>query len=152
MLTRHPHPFHPALFAATLTLVFIACGPRSDRKVHFGNLQDGAEVESPFHVDMKAENLVVEPATAGVTDDHGHFHIIINSPMPPAPAPIPKDSLHIHYGQGQTETELDLPEGEHTLILQFAKGDHVPYDPQIAQQIQIRVTGRKANPAGAASE
>ena len=152
MLTRYPHSFFPALSAAVLSMVFSACGPRSDRKVHFGNLRDGAVVESPFRVEMKAENLVVEPATNGVTDGHGHFHIIINSPMPPAPAPIPKDSLHIHYGQGQTETELDLPEGEHALILQFAKGDHVPYDPQIAQQIRIRVTGRKADPAGAVSK
>ena len=131
-----------APFLAAALLFLTACNRTPPRSVAFGNLQDGAEVESPFTVQMKAENLVVEPATAGVTDGHGHFHIIVNSPLPPPTAPIPVDSLHIPYGLGQTEAVLDLPEGEHTLMLQFAKGDHVPYNPQIAAQVRIRITGR----------
>lgn len=140
MKIRNVHPFKQALLTAVAAMVFSACSSGSERKVYFGNLKDGAEVESPFRVEMKTENLVVEPATNGITDGHGHFHIIVDSPMPPTVAPIPKDSMHIHYGQGQTEAELDLPKGVHTLILQFAKGDHVPYDPQIAQEIRVHVT------------
>jgi hypothetical protein len=130
-----------ALGVTVLTLSLSACG-KNKGKVHFGNLNDGDEVESPFTVQMVAENLVVEPAANGVVDGHGHFHILVNTPVPMSLDPIPNDAQHIHYGQGQTEAVLDLPEGEHTLILQFAKGDHRPYDPQIAQEIKIRVTHR----------
>ncbi len=89
---------------------------------------------------MKAENLIVEPATMGVNQGHGHFHIIINAPLAGPADPMPKDEKHIHYGNGETETVLDLPVGQHTLILQFATGDHVPYDPPVYQQVQVNVT------------
>ena len=128
------------LLALAAITLFTAC-KSNERKVWFGNLTNGQEIESPFKVEMKQENLIVEPAVMGVHDGHGHFHIIINSPMPPATSPIPKDPMHIHYGQGDTETTLILPVGEYDLLLQFAKGDHVPYDPQITSSvIHIRVT------------
>ena len=130
-----------ALGVVALTLSLSACG-KNKGKVHFGNLKDGDEVESPFTVEMVAENLVVEAAANGVVDGHGHFHILVNTPVPMSLDPIPNDAQHIHYGQGQTEAVLDLPVGEHTLILQFAKGDHRPYDPQVSQEIKIRVTHR----------
>lgn len=131
------------LLALGMVSAIVGC-KSTERKVSFGNLTGGQEVESPFKVEMKAENLVVEAATAGITDGHGHFHIIVNSPLPPSTMPIPKDSQHIHYGKGQTEAILDLPVGDYTLHLQFAKGDHVPYDPQISSEVHIRVT--KQNP------
>jgi hypothetical protein len=114
------------------------------RRVWFGNLVDGQTVAGPVKVEMKAAGLIVEPAARGVRDGHGHFHILINVPTakwPKAPNPIPFDEEHRHFGGGDTVTVLDLPPGEHTLTLQFATGDHVPYDPQIAQTIRIRVTG-----------
>jgi len=125
-----------------LVLLTLACKKEPERKVYFGNLVDGAEVQSPFVVEMKAENLIVEPATLGINDGHGHFHIIIDNPLPATKSPIPKNEQHIHYGGGQTQDTLDLPMGEHSLILQFATGDHIPYDPQIKQEIHIKVTSR----------
>jgi hypothetical protein len=122
-------------------LILAGCGG-SDKKVYFGNLMDGASVESPFKVEMKAENLIVEPATLGVNEGHGHFHILVDGSLASPSAPIAKDAQHIHYGNGQMETTLDLPVGQHTLILEFAKGDHVPYDPPIYQQITVNVTKR----------
>lgn len=121
-------------------LLLAGCGGGSSKKVYFGNLEDGTNLESPFKVEMKAENLIVEPAALGVNDGHGHFHILVNTPLAGPSGPMPKDEKHIHYGDGQVETILDLPVGQHTLILQFAKGDHVPYDPPIYQQVQITVT------------
>jgi len=133
------------LVAALTSIVFLtACNKHAVRTVYFGNLTDGENVESPFKVEMKSENLIVEPATAGITDGHGHFHIIINSPMPPATSPIPKDAMHIHYGQGDTETVLNLPVGEYNLLLQFAQGNHMPYDPQIVSNV-IHVNVTKQN-------
>lgn len=122
------------------TVLLTACGGGSSKRVYFGNLEDGSNVESPFKVDMKAENLIVEPATMGVNEGHGHFHIIIDAPLSGPSDPMPKDEKHIHYGNGETEAVLDLPVGQHTLILQFATGDHVPYDPPVYQQVQVNVT------------
>jgi len=142
------HPIRQVLSRGTwwagVALIFTGCGDNSHKRVYFGNLEDGSNVESPFRVEMKAENLIVEPATLGVNEGHGHFHILVDAPIAPTQAPIPADEKHIHFGQGQTETVLDLPVGQHTLVLQFATGDHVPYDPQVFQQIQINVT--KQNP------
>jgi hypothetical protein len=121
-------------------LMLSACGGGGGKKVYFGNLADGASVESPFQVQMKAEGLIVEPASMGVNDGHGHFHIIVDATLASPSEPMSKDERHIHYGDGQTEATLDLPVGQHTLILQFAKGDHVPYDPPIYQQISVNVT------------
>ena len=137
------------LVTGLISMVFLtACNKHAPRRVYFGNLTSGQKVESPFKVEMKSENLIVEPATAGITDGHGHFHIIINSPMPPANSPIPKDPMHIHYGRGDTETVLNLPMGEYDLLLQFAKGDHMPYDPQIVSDV-VHVTVTSQTPAAA---
>ena len=134
-----PTKFGFLLLLGAMTAI-VACKKNGPR-VYFGNLKSGQQVESPFKVEMKSENLVVEPALKGVNEGHGHFHIIINSPMPPSNSPIPVDPMHIHYGQGETETFLNLPPGEYDLLLQFAYGNHMPYDPQITSDvIHITVT------------
>ncbi len=139
-------PIHAlaASSAFAASLLFAACGggdgqPAPERKVWFGNLSDGDTVTSPLTVTMKAENLVVEPAAAGIRDGYGHFHILVNVPPPEAPQAIPFDEQHIHYGAGDTIATLELPPGDHTLVLQFATGDHVPYDPQIKQTVRVTV-------------
>jgi Domain of unknown function (DUF4399) len=129
-------------------LILAACGGGGGKKVYFGNLADGASVESPFQVQMKAEGLIVEPASMGVNEGHGHFHIIVDATLASPSEPMSKDEKHIHYGDGQSEATLDLPVGQHTLILQFAKGDHVPYDPPIYQQVSVNVT-KQNTPAAA---
>jgi hypothetical protein len=136
--------------ALCITVGLTACG-KNKGKVYFGNLTDGAEVESPFTVEMMAENLVVEPAANGVQDGHGHFHILVDTDVPRSMDPVPNDPQHIHYGQGQSEAVLDLPVGEHTLTLQFAKGDHRPFDPQITQTIKVLVTKQNIVPTAEGS-
>lgn len=126
--------------AAGFCFAMAACQKSPAQRVYFGNLTDGAEIQSPFIVQMKAENLIVEPASMGVQEGHGHFHILIDAPAPAAKAVIPKDEQHIHYGQGQSEDTLHLSQGEHTLSLVFAKGDHIPYEPAIEQTVRIKVT------------
>lgn len=125
-----------------LAILLVGCSDKSKKRVYFGNLEDGSNVESPFRVVMKTENLIVEPASLGVNEGHGHFHILVDAPLSGSSQPIAKDETHIHYGKGETEAVLDLPVGQHTLILQFATGDHVPYNPQVFQQVQINVTKR----------
>src|SRR5690242_16488684 len=81
--------------------VLAACGGGSQKKVYFTNLTDGANVESPLKVEFKAENLIVEPATLGVNEGHGHFHIIIDQSLASPSMPMAKDEAHIHYGNGE---------------------------------------------------
>ncbi len=126
-------------FGLCLIVGVFACQKAPVKKVYFGNLTDGAEIHSPFVVEMKAENLIVEPASMGVQEGRGHFHILIDVPAPEAKVMIPKDEKHIHYGKGQSEDTLHLPQGEHSLSLVFAKGDHIPYDPAIEQTVRIKV-------------
>lgn len=130
------------IWAASSLLLgfFMGCNKMGDKKVYFSNLENHAQVESPFKVQMKADNLIVEPAIMGIREGAGHFHIIIDGPLSPPGSPIAKNETHIHYGNGESETILDLPVGEHTLGLQFAKGDHIPYDPPLIQLITIMVT------------
>lgn len=150
MLKQGTLPWKGLIFTAAAAFL-TACGGGSAKKVYFGNLEDGSNVESPFKVEMKAENLIVEPATMGVNEGHGHFHIIVDAQLASPSGPMSKDAQHIHYGDGQTEATLDLPVGQHTLILQFAKGNHVPYDPPIYQQIQVNVTKQNAADTTAAA-
>lgn len=118
------------------------CAKKTEPRVYFGNLTDGAQVESPFRVQMKAENVVVEPAANGVKEGHGHFLLVIDSPMPSLKTAMRRDSLHRSFAEGEAETELDLPVGEHTLLLLFARGNGTPFEPPVFQQIKINVNKR----------
>jgi hypothetical protein len=120
-------------------LVFVGCNKNEVSRVFFKNLKDGELVKSPLKIEMGVENLVVEPATAGINPGKGHFHILINKPAVPAPNPIPKDEAHIHYGMGDSVATLELAPGDYDLVLQFATGDHVSYNPPIIDQVKITV-------------
>jgi len=54
--------------------------------------------------------------------------------MPAAGQPIPKDEQHLHFGNGQTETTVKLAPGKHTLQLELADENHVPFDPPIVSK------------------
>ena len=132
------HPLDPAV---TDTVTVKVTGRRA---VSFVEPKDGASVVSPFTVEMRTTGVKVEPASAGVNQGAGHHHIVIDTELPPAGSPIPSNDGHRHFGKGQTEAVLDLPEGEHTLRLSFADGQHHPLDPALTDTITVNVTGRRA--------
>ncbi len=125
----------------SMTLLSACGGNQPESSVYFMEPRDGAEVKSPFIVQMGSENLVIEPAQADVDylPGHGHHHIIIDADLPRLDMPIPANSVqHLHFGKAQIETTLDLEPGEHSLRLLFAKGDHISWSP--AQTANINVT------------
>jgi hypothetical protein len=132
-----------AVAAAVLVAALSACTKEPAGQVSFTQPANGASVVSPFTVKMSAAGVTVEPASAGVHDRRGHHHIIVGETLPPTGQPIPSDAQHLHFGKAQTEATLDLPPGEHTLQLLFAKGDHVPYDPIITSNIKVTVTNQR---------
>jgi hypothetical protein len=107
-------------------------------KVSFVGIKDGDTVSSPFKVGFGIEGLKVAPA--GTPDPGvGHHHLIIDSELPSQDAPLPATDSVKHFGKGQTETELTLPAGKHTLQLEFADSNHVPFDPPVVSD-KITVT------------
>ncbi len=116
-------------------------------KVYFLNLEDGAQVTSPFKVIFGLSGMGIAPA--GVeADNTGHHHLLVNRPplgegedgAEEFELGLPADENHIHFGKGQTETILDLPPGKHTLQMVLGDWSHVPHDkPVMSEVIEVTV-------------
>lgn len=113
--------------------------PPAGAKVSFGNLVDGATVQSPLTVQMVAVGMAVQPA-GELKAGTGHHHIIVDGGPMNAGDFVPKDATHIHFGDGSTTATLNLTPGPHTLTLQFADGLHRAYGPAMAATVKINVT------------
>jgi hypothetical protein len=69
-------------------------------KVYFINLNDGAELDSPFLVQFGLSGMGVAPA--GIEKlNTGHHHLIIDTTLTPEELkqPIPVDDHHLHFGR-----------------------------------------------------
>jgi len=106
--------------------------------VSFENLEDGAEVSSPFYVAFGVEGMEVEPA-GPVNMGFGHHHLIVDGEFTPYAQAVPANETHIHYGGGQKGDSLTLDPGMHTLTLQFADGLHRSYGEQLSATISVNV-------------
>lgn len=106
--------------------------------VHFANIENGATVSSPVHVEMAVEGMTVKPA-GEMEVGTGHHHIIINKGHISKGDIVPSDEMNIHYGAGQTETDLELEPGTYTLTMQFANGAHQSYGEQMSATVEIVV-------------
>jgi len=102
--------------------------------------KDGATVGENVTVLFGLKGMGVAPA--GVDKEKtGHHHLLVDvKDLPPAGQPIPKDETHLHFGGGQTETTLKLTPGTHTLQLEMADQNHIPFDPAlVSKKITIHV-------------
>jgi hypothetical protein len=113
----------------------------SGAKVYFINLNDGAEVTSPFLVQFGLSGMGIAPA--GVEKPNtGHHHLIIDTRLTDEHMvqPIPADDTHKHFGGGQTEAMVTLPPGKHTLQLVLGDWSHIPHNPPVVSEpIEITV-------------
>ena len=94
-----------------------------EQAVRFVTPTSGATVPLSFTVAMAATGINVEPA-GPVSENAGHFHILIDKPYVNAGEIIPMDSTHLHFGKGQLTTTVTLEPGPHLLRLQLADGAH----------------------------
>ena len=111
-------------------------------KVYIINLEDGAEVTSPFLVQFGLSGMGVAPA--GVEKPNtGHHHLLIDTTMTPEQMkePLPADDNHKHFGGGQTEAMVTLPKGQHTLQLLLGDWTHIPHEPPVMSE-PITITVR----------
>jgi len=103
-------------------------------EVYIISPKDGAVVSQDVLVQFGLKGMGVAPA--GVKKEGtGHHHLLVDvKDLPAAGQPIPKDEQHIHFGNGQTETTLKLSPGKHTLQLELADENHIPFDPAIVSK------------------
>ena len=74
-----------------------------------------------------------------MTAKSGHHHLIVDAGAVRSGENIPADEKHVHFGKGQTEAEIALPEGKHTLTMQFGNGAHQSYGPGMSKTITVTV-------------
>ena len=98
--------------------------------VSFASPEDGATEQNPVTFEMEATDFTIEPASSGVSDGAGHFHILVDQdPLSPGEEiPNNEQNGYYHYGGGQTTAELDLDPGEHTVRLQAGDANHKAYE------------------------
>jgi Domain of unknown function (DUF4399) len=123
-----------------LLLLVSACASESDApgaRVYFASPETGQEVSGPVLVSMMAEGIEIAPAGT-MAENSGHFHVLIDVPFVDAGSVIPSDSAHVHFGDGSSSRELNIPDGEHTLRLQFADGAHIALE-GLGHEIQVVV-------------
>lgn len=109
-------------------------------EVYIISPKDGATVGQEFTVSFGLKGMGVAPA--GVKKEGtGHHHLLIDvTDLPAAGQPIPKDDTHVHFGNGQTETTVKLKPGTHTLQLELADENHIPFDPAVvSKKITVHV-------------
>lgn len=109
-------------------------------EVYIVSPKDGATVGQSVTVVFGLKGMGVAPA--GVKKEGtGHHHLLVDvKELPPAGQVIPKDDTHLHFGNGQTETTLKLAPGTHTLQLELADENHIPFDPAIvSKKITVHV-------------
>ena len=134
-----------AFFSLVLTVTVIAytsllatSANAEGKRVFFKAPANNTEVKNPISIEMGVEGMMVKAAGELVLDT-GHHHLIIDGQPEPTGTVVPADETHIHYGKGQTSTEITLPEGTHTLTLQFADGIHRSYGPEMSSTITVKV-------------
>ena len=123
-------------------LLLIGCGGAEEvastgPSVQIVSPSDGAEVTSPVKFQMAAANYTIEPA-GEVKDNHGHFHLLVDTGCMDEGEVIPGTAGYNHYGKGQFEAELELEPGEHTVCLQVGDGVHAATT--LTDEITITVT------------
>ena len=116
-----------------------------DASVQFITPQEGSTVFPEVAVAMGVEGMGVRPAGEDPEDrTTGHHHILIDQPEGvPEGTVVPATETSIHYGKGQTTTYVQVPEGEHTLTLQFADGAHRSYGSELSSTIKVNVVPSK---------
>jgi hypothetical protein len=95
-------------------------------QTYFSNLQDGAQIETPFVLKFGLSRYGVAPITKAVPNT-GHHHLLVNRDLPlDFTKPLPFNDQYIHFGKGQMETVLTFKPGTYSLRLLLADDKHIP--------------------------
>ena len=113
---------------------------------YFLNLEDGAQIETPFRVAFGlGGGWGLAPINTPATGKSGHHHLLINRDLPlDFKKALPFNDQYIHFGKGQMETVLVLEPGAYTLRLLLANDKHVPHF-VYSKPVKITVTRKNEN-------
>ena len=111
-----------------------------EARVFFANLEDGASVKSPIHIEMGVEGMTIQPA-GEIVEGTGHHHILVNNELGflERGEVVPVNDTSIHFGKGQTEYDLVLEPGQYLITLQFGNGFHESFGEQLSKTISVTV-------------
>lgn len=111
-------------------------------QTHFSNLDDGAQIETPFLLKFGLSRFGLAPIVRPVAGT-GHHHLLVNRDLPMEfTKPLPFNDQYIHFGKGQMETVLSFAPGTYTLRLLLADDKHIPH---FIYSKPIKVTVTKKN-------
>lgn len=131
--------------AASLLCLFVgAVSAQNANGVYFISPKNGETVTSPFKVQFGIRGKGIGPL-GDLDSQKGHHHLIVNGVSVNTGQSVPFNPQHLHFGNGQSETELNLPEGQHTLTLQFGDGAHRSFGPEWSSTISIKVVPQQKN-------
>ena len=105
-------------------------------KVYFINIEDGATLTNPVHIQFGLSGMGIAPA--GVEKENtGHHHLLIDAEIKGEDLDfsIPADDNHKHFGGGQTEVRVELAPGEHSLQLLLGDLNHIPHNPPVMSEV-----------------
>jgi Domain of unknown function (DUF4399) len=96
-------------------------------ETYFSNLQDGAQIETPFVLRFGLSRYGLAPITKTVPHA-GHHHLLVDRDLPlDFDKPLPFNAQYVHFGKGQMETVLDFKPGSYKLRLLLANDKHIPH-------------------------
>ena len=111
---------------------------------YFTNLEDGAQIETPYLVRFGLSGFGIAPIVRGVPRT-GHHHLLVNRDLPlDFQAPLPFNEQYIHFGKGQMETVLTFPPGTYQLRLLLADHKHIPHF-IYSKPITVTVTAQRGD-------
>jgi hypothetical protein len=128
LITEYACTIHGAMVGTVASDVPTVDYTPETGSVSFTAPDDGVTVEPPVTFEMTATDFVIEAASNGVTDGHGHFHILVDKSAVAPGETIPFEEGYNHYGDGSTSAELRLSQGTHTIRLQAGDANHRAYD------------------------
>src|SRR4026209_850465 len=133
-----------AILAATAQTC-AACGQSAQAgpRVFFVSPADGANVQSPVHLEFGAENFQIAAVPPGTLTDTrpalGHYHIGVDADCLPTGTVIPRASPWVHSGDGKNIIDMQLPTGMHKLTLQVGDDLHKTIE-GLCTSINVNVT------------
>ena len=120
--------------------------PRPAAETYFTNLQNDAQIETPFRVTFGLTNgWGLAPISVPTDGKSGHHHLLVNRDLPlDFKKALPFNDQYLHFGKGQMVAVLNLEPGTYNLRLLLADDKHLPHF-VYSKPLQITVTRKNPN-------
>lgn len=109
------------------------------RRLTIAEPADGAVVRGTVRIQVLVEGFALAQPGGDASGTVGALHAVVDAPVPAPGAPIPSGPDVTTFW---TDTiELTLPPGRHTVVVVGSDGYRVPFDPPVADSVDVTVEG-----------